>query len=684
MNIKLSKKTIEEKAITLIALVITIVVLLILSSVSIAMLTGSNGIITKANDAKMEAKKAEYLEIIRLAHLESKTINMNVSGTKILDDVYDILYKDKKLGKGTGTTIDKQYNIEGNPRLLIKTKENFIYTVTEETVKSLGIVEGDIPIDVDLDKAKISFDCEPKGWTNQEVTVKASIEAEEYKGYSIQYSLDANEWKDYTDEGVTFKENGMLIVRLKYGTSISNQYQEYNVTSIDKEKPVVTEVTATTNTITIKATDNDSGIIGYAVTTDNNEPTDFTSCANTKSLDTSVGEKQQGTTYYVWVKDEAGNISNSESTETDNVAGLTQADITFNYSPSEWTKGDVTVTANANIDITGYTLKVSQDLNTWDDKVTVSENGEVYAVLMDTTNQKGKYATGNVTNIDKTPPKEFTPTATSTVNSISINASTTDSESGIAGYCMSINNGSWTDYQTSGTFGMSGIPSNTSFTIKIKAKDNVGNERESTSITIATQKRTYTISYDANGGTGAPAAQTKTEGTNLTLSTTVPTRDGYKFKGWATSSSATTVEYASGATYSSDSQVTLYAVWLSPTIVSTISTGYASSLTLKGSVAVPVYYSNRLNLSTDKEYLVEFDYYCLSGTNRFNVDFFPDTLPQILPVATTTKQHYKWITSSSNSDMNSCYLRFFDDQQESNESDIIISNISLYEIKWDE
>ena len=124
MNIKLSKKTIEEKAITLIALVITIVVLLILSSVSIAMLTGSNGIITKANDAKMEAKKAEYLEIIRLAHLESKTINMNVSGTKILDDVYDILYKDKKLGKGTGTTIDKQYNIEGNPRLLIKTKEN--------------------------------------------------------------------------------------------------------------------------------------------------------------------------------------------------------------------------------------------------------------------------------------------------------------------------------------------------------------------------------------------------------------------------------------------------------------------------------------------------------------------------------------------------------------------------------
>jgi len=70
----------------------------------------------------------------------------------------------------------------------------------------------------------------------------------------------------------------------------------------------------------------------------------------------------------------------------------------------------------------------------------------------------------------------------------------------------------------------------------------------------------YTVSYDANGGTGAPANQTKTKDVALTLSSTEPTKTGYEFKGWATSSDGS-VDYASGATYSSNSAVTLYAVW---------------------------------------------------------------------------------------------------------------------------
>ena len=72
---------------------------------------------------------------------------------------------------------------------------------------------------------------------------------------------------------------------------------------------------------------------------------------------------------------------------------------------------------------------------------------------------------------------------------------------------------------------------------------------------------TYTVSYNANGGTGAPSNQTKTYGKNLTLSTTKPTRTNYTFKGWGTSASATTVSYASGATYDKNASVTLYAIW---------------------------------------------------------------------------------------------------------------------------
>lgn len=56
----------NQKGITLIALVITIIVLLILAGVSIAMLTGDNGIITKATEATTNTKRGEAKEAVRL------------------------------------------------------------------------------------------------------------------------------------------------------------------------------------------------------------------------------------------------------------------------------------------------------------------------------------------------------------------------------------------------------------------------------------------------------------------------------------------------------------------------------------------------------------------------------------------------------------------------------------------
>lgn len=54
----------NQKGITLIALVITIIVLLILAGVSIAMLTGPNGLLTRAGNAKDDTLKAEAVERI--------------------------------------------------------------------------------------------------------------------------------------------------------------------------------------------------------------------------------------------------------------------------------------------------------------------------------------------------------------------------------------------------------------------------------------------------------------------------------------------------------------------------------------------------------------------------------------------------------------------------------------------
>ena len=60
----------NKKGITLIALVITIIVLLILAGVTIATLTGPNGIITRANEAKEATEQAKQDELARLQSIE--------------------------------------------------------------------------------------------------------------------------------------------------------------------------------------------------------------------------------------------------------------------------------------------------------------------------------------------------------------------------------------------------------------------------------------------------------------------------------------------------------------------------------------------------------------------------------------------------------------------------------------
>ena len=69
-NKKILKR--KEKGITLIALVITIIVLLILAGVSIAMLTGENGILSQAQNAKNETEEAGAIEEIKLAIGQAK------------------------------------------------------------------------------------------------------------------------------------------------------------------------------------------------------------------------------------------------------------------------------------------------------------------------------------------------------------------------------------------------------------------------------------------------------------------------------------------------------------------------------------------------------------------------------------------------------------------------------------
>lgn len=77
---------------------------------------------------------------------------------------------------------------------------------------------------------------------------------------------------------------------------------------------------------------------------------------------------------------------------------------------------------------------------------------------------------------------------------------------------------------------------------------------------------TYKLSYNANGGSGAPAAESVTnvdDNHAFTVSSTIPTRANYRFDGWSESASGTATYHGGDTftTYRGDPQKTLYAIW---------------------------------------------------------------------------------------------------------------------------
>lgn len=104
-----------------------------------------------------------------------------------------------------------------------------------------------------------------------------------------------------------------------------------------------------------------------------------------------------------------------------------------------------------------------------------------------------------------------------------------------------------------------------SSTIHYSPGDPIGDDADVTLYAVWGQNttKTWSITYNANGGYNTPAKQTATVGQPITITYSKPTRSGYTFLGWSTWSGATEPEsaYTPGYSYTSDSDTTLYAVW---------------------------------------------------------------------------------------------------------------------------
>lgn len=115
----------QEKGITLIALVITIIVLLILAGVTIAMLTGENGILTRASDSKVASVMGDAKDMVSLKASDAVAEYYNtkyVNGTTVSADSATAYVIEKVNGMtvtgatvtATGTKITITYTADSN------------------------------------------------------------------------------------------------------------------------------------------------------------------------------------------------------------------------------------------------------------------------------------------------------------------------------------------------------------------------------------------------------------------------------------------------------------------------------------------------------------------------------------------------------------------------------------------
>ena len=283
--------------------------------------------------------------------------------------------------------------------------------------------------------------------------------------------------------------------------------------------------------------------------------------------------------------------------------------------PSSWTNENVTVSISTKKSgEVYYKINENGEWKKYEKNFEVEENCNIYAKIKYTDGESPE-TVKEVTNIDKIKPtveivnpkdpitpdiQEYTILAGETTTNISKKLIAKDEGgSGLKtlSYAYSQSNTTepttYEEFKNEATVTKSATGGN--WYIWTKVLDNAGNRAEETKVSPAYNVG-YQISYDANGGTGAPKEQRKVHGTELKISETIPTRTGYEFQGWATATTATTAELKAGENYTTDKAVKLYAVWKKYKYLNTTTSKYYMKL------------SDALNEVKDKETIKAMDY----------------------------------------------------------------------------
>jgi len=238
--------------------------------------------------------------------------------------------------------------------------------------------------------------------------------------------------------------------------------------------------------------------------------------------------------------------------------------------PSEdWYKEDLTITSVDGTD------GLSGHLSTTVNFDSITENTEGKVVTVTTTDKAGNTSTKGFTiKLDKTEPEvEITKATNSTKLTATVTPSTT-----ISGYSYKwYKDGNLISGEISKVY----TPEETG-KYKVEVTTGAGKVVTSNEITIDS----YIVSYNLNGGIGSIPNTIKLKDVNTNITSTIPTKEGYTFQGWGSSTTDTTVDYLSNASYTANANKTLYAIWKKTITITFVANGATIS---KESVTCDMY-----------------------------------------------------------------------------------------------
>lgn len=315
------------------------------------------------------------------------------------------------------------------------------------------------------------------GWTNQNVTVSLKDNGDTYSGVNrTEVSTDGGSYSRYASV-LTLSAHGVHTVAGRVVDNVGRISEiEQQKVYIDKVAPTISAVNQTpsanfTMTLNITASDADSGVKGYAVSSANSAPA-------ASAFSASMPIVNKNGTYYVWALDNAGNISSGTEvkvTALDSVPPIVTEVETQRTWDAEQNWAKITATDdNSGVVKIGWAASANGTI-TWQRATSTytfrfTNNATYYAFAQDAAGNVSEPVAFTIDRIDKVNP---------IVDAANFNAAWTqektvtiigvDKESGVGQYALTTTNAQPTAWQDGNAFG--GITENGTYYAWVK--DNV-------------------------------------------------------------------------------------------------------------------------------------------------------------------------------------------------------------------